>query len=67
LTLQQTDFAVKPQLNCRVGSLGRELNFPPMAVTCAAIDQAPQPQDGSLYEITSASIPYNSPQGLTGF
>jgi hypothetical protein len=23
--------------------------------------------DGSLDEITSASIPYNSPQGLTGF
>jgi hypothetical protein len=24
-------------------------------------------RDGSLDEITSATIPYNSPQGLTGF
>ena len=24
-------------------------------------------RDGSLDEVTSASIPYNSPQGLTGF
>jgi hypothetical protein len=28
--------------------------------------KAVQP-DGSLDEVTSASIPYNSPQGLTGF
>lgn len=30
------------------------------------VGYAVQP-DGSLYEITSASIPYNSPQGLMGF
>jgi len=30
------------------------------------VGYAVQP-DGSLDEVTSASIPYNSPQGLTGF